>query len=60
MYIDPARPGVEDLLDEIIAGVRSSFTYAGATTINDFSERAVIGIQSASGYAEGRPLHTSW
>ena len=60
MYIDPARPGVEDLLDEIIAGVRSSFTYAGATTINDFADRAVIGIQSASGYAEGRPLHTSW
>ena len=60
MYIDPARPGVEDLLDEIIAGVRSSFTYAGATSINDFFERAVVGIQSASGYAEGRPLHTSW
>jgi IMP dehydrogenase len=60
MYIDPARPGVEDLLDEIIAGVRSSFTYAGATSINDFADRAVVGIQSASGYAEGRPLHTSW
>jgi IMP dehydrogenase len=60
MYINPARPGVEDLLDEIIAGVRSSFTYAGATSINDFADRAVIGIQSASGYAEGRPLHTSW
>jgi IMP dehydrogenase len=60
MYIDPARPGVEDLLDEIIAGVRSSFTYAGAKSINDFANRAVVGIQSASGYAEGRPLHTSW
>ena len=60
MYIDPARPGVEDLPDEIIAGVRSSFTYAGATSISDFADRAVIGIQSASGYAEGRPLHTSW
>ncbi|CAB4602197.1 MAG: GuaB1 family IMP dehydrogenase-related protein [Actinobacteria bacterium] len=60
MYIDPARPGVEDLLDEIIAGVRSSFTYAGAISIKDFSDRAVVGIQSASGYAEGRPLHTSW
>ena len=60
MYIDPARPGVEELLDEIIAGVRSSFTYAGATSISDFADRAVIGIQSASGYAEGRPLHTSW
>jgi IMP dehydrogenase len=60
MYIDPARPGVEDLLDEIIAGVRSSFTYAGATSISDFADRAVVGIQSSSGYAEGRPLHTSW
>jgi IMP dehydrogenase len=60
MYIDPARPGVEDLLDDIIAGVRSSFTYAGATSISDFANRAVVGIQSASGYAEGRPLHTSW
>jgi len=60
MYINPARPGVEDLLDEIIAGVRSSFTYAGATTIPDFFAKAVVGIQSASGYAEGRPLHQSW
>ena len=60
MYIDPARPGVEDLLDQIIAGVRSSFTYAGASTINDFHDKCVVGIQSASGYAEGRPLHTSW
>ncbi|TSA22487.1 MAG: GuaB1 family IMP dehydrogenase-related protein [Actinomycetales bacterium] len=60
MYIDPARPGVEDLLDEIIAGLRSSFTYAGASSISDFFDRAVVGIQSASGYAEGRPLHTSW
>ena len=60
MYIDPERPGVEDLLDQIIAGVRSSFTYAGATNISDFHEKCVVGIQSASGYAEGRPLHQSW
>ena len=60
MYIDPARPGVEDLIDQIIAGVRSSFTYAGSTTINEFHDKCVVGIQSASGYAEGRPLHTSW
>ncbi len=60
MYINPARPGVEDLLDEIIAGVRSSCTYAGATSLADFHEKAVVGIQSASGYAEGRPLHQSW
>ena len=60
MYLNPNRPGVEDLVDEIIAGIRSSFTYAGAKTITEFAEKAVVGIQSAAGYAEGRPLYTSW
>jgi IMP dehydrogenase len=60
MFIDSDRPGVEDLLDAIIAGVRSAFTYAGATTIEEFADRAVVGLQSAAGYAEGRPLHLGW
>jgi IMP dehydrogenase len=60
MFLNPARPGVEDLLDEIIAGVRSSFTYAGAKNIEEFAERATVGVQSSAGYAEGRPLHSSW
>ncbi|WP_409475015.1 GuaB1 family IMP dehydrogenase-related protein [Streptomyces sp. HC307] len=60
MYLDPARPGVEDLIDSIIAGVRSSCTYAGAATLEEFAEKAVVGIQSAAGYAEGKPLHASW
>ena len=60
MYINPNRPGVEDLVDEIISGVRSAFTYAGANSIADFHDKAIVGIQSASGYAEGRPLHQSW
>lgn len=60
MYLDPQRPGVEDLLDAIVAGVRSSCTYAGAASLEEFADRAVVGLQSASGYAEGRPLHSSW
>jgi IMP dehydrogenase len=60
MYLDPARPGVEDLLDMIVAGVRSAFTYAGARTVPEFHERVLIGVQSAAGYEEGRPTHTSW
>jgi IMP dehydrogenase len=60
MYINPARPGVEDLIDEIISGVRSSCTYAGASSLADFHAKAVVGIQSASGYAEGKPLTSSW
>ena len=60
MFLDPIRPGVEDLIDEIISGLRSSCTYAGAKNLEEFAERAVVGIQSASGYAEGRPLNQSW
>jgi IMP dehydrogenase len=60
MFIDPARPSVEDLLDAITAGVRSSFTYAGARTVEEFHDRAVVGLQSTAGFAEGAPLHTSW
>jgi IMP dehydrogenase len=60
MYLDPRRPGVEDLLDSIIAGLRSACTYAGARTLEEFHERAVVGMQSASGFAEGMPLMTSW
>ena len=60
LYLDDDRPGVEDLIDTIVAGVRSSCTYAGARTIEEFHERAVVGVQTASGFAEGRPLHQGW
>ncbi len=60
MFLDPQRPGVEDLVDSIISGVRSSFTYAGASSIAEFRERVIVGIQSAAGYDEGRPRDTSW
>ena len=60
MFLDPTRPGVEDLIDSIIAGVRSACTYAGAGSLEEFTEKAVVGVQSAAGYAEGKPLHASW
>ncbi len=60
IYLDPLRPSLEDLLDMITSGVRSSFTYAGARSIEDFRERALVGIQSAAGYEEGKALPVSW
>ncbi|SFD60158.1 IMP dehydrogenase [Actinopolyspora alba] len=60
MRLDPNAPGVEDLLDEISSGLRSSCTYAGARTLPEFHDRAVVGIQSAAGFAEGRPLPSGW
>jgi IMP dehydrogenase len=60
VYLDPERPGVEDLIDSIVAGVRSACTYAGAGDLAAFAQRAVIGVQSASGYREGRPVFDGW
>lgn len=60
IYLDDGRPGVEDLIDTIVAGLRSACTYAGARTIEEFHERAIVGVQTSSGYAEGRPLHNGW
>jgi IMP dehydrogenase len=60
IYLDPLRPSLEDLLDMITSGVRSSFTYAGARTLAEFRERARVGIQSAAGYEEGKALPVSW
>ena len=60
MRLDPARGGVEDLLDHITSGVRSTCTYVGAATLPELHDRVVLGVQSAAGFAEGHPLPTGW
>jgi len=60
MYLQADRPGVEDLIDHLIAGLRSACTYAGARSLESFHRNALIGIQSHAGYEEGRPVRASW
>lgn len=60
MYLDPESPGVEDLIDDITSGLRSSCTYAGATNLEEFHERAIVGVQTTAGFQEGVPIPTSW
>lgn len=60
MYLQPGSTSVEDLIDQILAGVRSSFTYAGARNQQEFRERAIVGIQSTAGFKEGAPVPQSW
>ncbi|KUI31940.1 guanosine monophosphate reductase [Mycobacterium sp. IS-1742] len=60
MSLDPTRGGVEDLLDHITSGVRSTCTYVGATTLPELHDKVLLGVQSAAGFAEGRPLPTGW
>ncbi|WP_328858059.1 GuaB1 family IMP dehydrogenase-related protein [Williamsia herbipolensis] len=60
ILVDPQRPGVEDLIDHICSGVRSTATYVGARTLDELHEKVVLGVQSAAGFAEGRPLPSGW
>lgn len=60
MYLNPGQESVEDIIDEITAGVRSACTYSGARTLNEFHEKAIVGVQTASGYEEGKPVTKSW
>ena len=60
MNLDPTRGGVEDLIDHITSGVRSTCTYVGAHTLPELHENVVLGVQSAAGFAEGHPLPTGW
>ncbi len=60
IYLDPLRPSIEDLLDMITTGLRSSFIYAGARSVAEFHSRALVVIQSAAGYEEGKALPVSW
>jgi IMP dehydrogenase len=60
MYLSSSSPGVEDIVDGIVMGLRSACTYSGARTIEEFHANAVVGIQSTSGYTEGKPLDESW
>jgi IMP dehydrogenase len=54
-YLDPEGPSVEDLIDGITAGLRSACAYTGAHNLEEFHAQAVVGVQSAAGYTEGKP-----
>jgi IMP dehydrogenase len=60
MGVNPDRGGVEDLIDHITSGVRSTCTYVGASNLTALHELAVVGVQSTAGFAEGHPLPLGW
>ena len=58
IYIREGQESVGAILVEMITGVQSAFTYAGARTLPELHERAEIGVQTAAGYGEGTPHGT--
>ncbi len=55
IYIREGHESVGAILVDMITGVQSAFTYAGARTVDELHARAVIGVQSPAGYLEGTP-----
>jgi IMP dehydrogenase len=55
VYIREGRESVGAFLVEIITGVQSALTYAGATNLAEFHDKAVIGVQTPGGFGEGKP-----
>lgn len=60
MYLKKGEESAEDIIDKIAAGVRSSCTYAGANSLEEFYQKALVGVQTQAGYNEGKPLRESW
>ncbi|MBI3626600.1 IMP dehydrogenase, partial [Candidatus Uhrbacteria bacterium] len=60
MYLRRGEESAEDIIDKIAAGLRSACTYAGARNLTEFYEKAVVGIQTTSGYNEGKALEKGW
>jgi len=55
IYIRPWMESVWDIVDECMAGLRSSMTYLGASNLAEFSEKAIVWVQTSAGFVEGTP-----
>ncbi len=55
VYIREGQESVGAVLLDMITGVQSAFTYVGALSLEEFQRKAVVGVQSLAGYAEGKP-----
>lgn len=55
IYIKPKTETVGDVIDMFATGLQSSMSYTGARNLKEFLEKAIIGVQTASGYTEGTP-----
>jgi len=55
VYIREGQESVGAILIDVITGVQSAMSYVGARTLEELHERAVLGVQTAAGYGEGKP-----
>lgn len=55
IYLRDGFESVGSIMVDMITGVLSAFTYVGATSLQQFREQVVVGVQTSGGLHEGRP-----
>ncbi|MBX2811598.1 MAG: GuaB1 family IMP dehydrogenase-related protein [Myxococcales bacterium] len=60
IFLRPGFESVGSIFVEIITGLQSSLTYSGAHDLPMFAEKALVGVQTRGGYAEGTPHGKEW
>jgi len=60
MYLKPGSESAEDIIDQIMSGVRSTCSYVDARSLQELHDKAIIGIQSPSAYQEGQAVVGNW
>jgi IMP dehydrogenase len=55
IYLREGQESAGAVVTDLITGLKSAFTYVGASTVDAFQEAAVVGVQTASGFHEGTP-----
>lgn len=56
VYIKPGLESAEDIIDLMMSGLRSALSYTGARNLEEFHEKAILGVQTAGGFKEGKAL----
>lgn len=59
VYVRDGRRSAVDMTHWLMDGVTSAMTYAGAQNLDEFRRFGQIGIQTTSGYEEGKPKPVS-
>jgi IMP dehydrogenase len=60
MHLKPDSESAEDIIDQIMSGVRSTCSYVNARNFHELHENAVIGVQSPAAFNEGRAISEHW
>lgn len=55
IYVKPGMESVGDIVDEFISWLRSAMTYVGANTLQEFTDKAVVWVQTISWFTEWTP-----